>query len=264
MPNGEERLRARAVLLAVLGGLVGFHVRPAELRAQGVVSGESQIERGKALFEKEPCLQCHRLDGRGGTLGPDLSGEGTKGRSPAWLEDQIRDPKSHDPSTVMPAFGNLSDAERADLAAFLESLKGRPAAAPPAAAVAAPGVGGDLPLGGELYRLNCAPCHDVTARGGGLVGVGKNAPSLAGVPPAAIPAFIRAGPGPMPAFKEYVFSDKDVASVVLYVETLQTPAHPGGWGLGYFGTSGETLVTFLIGLVLAVLAALLIEWRGRG
>lgn len=234
-------------------------------------AGQALAEEGRRIFDSQPCLGCHAIDGKGGSLGPDLTDEGNKGRSRAWLMDQIRNPKSHDPTTVMPAFGSLGTRQLEALAAYLESLKGKGPAAPSAKtreegppASAVPAEAGDLPLGGELFRLNCAPCHEATGRGGGLVNVDTNAPSLASVPPAAIPAFIRSGPGAMPAFKDYVFSEKQVASIVLYVRELQNPAHPGGFGLGYLGTVPEGLVALVFGLGLAALAALLIEWKGRG
>jgi ubiquinol-cytochrome c reductase cytochrome c subunit len=226
-------------------------------------AGSNLIAEGQKIFDSQPCLGCHTVDGRGGSVGPNLTDEGAKGRSLAWLKAQISDPQSHDPNTVMPAFKSLNSHQMDALAAYLDSLKGKPTQAPSAPA-AEPGAGGDLPLGGELFRLNCAPCHQMTARGGGLVGTRANAPSLAETDPAAIPAFIRSGPGPMPAFNEYVFSGKEVASLVLYIEALQKPVHPGGFGLFYLGTVPEGLVAFVFGLGLAVLAAVLIEWKGRG
>jgi ubiquinol-cytochrome c reductase cytochrome c subunit len=232
---------------------------------QASQGGQNLVEEGQKIFQSQPCLGCHTVDGRGGAVGPNLSDEGAKGRTLDWLKTQILDPKSHDPSTVMPSFKNLSPHQVDALAAYLQSLRGKPSAAvQPEAPASKPGAGGDLPLGGELFRLNCAPCHEATGRGGGLVGTNINAPSLAKVAPAAIPAFIRSGPGPMPAFNEYIFSEKQIASIVLYVEELQNAAHPGGFGLAYLGTLPEGFVAIVFGLGLAVLAAILIEWKGRG
>gem|GEM_PF-768607 len=291
--RGEARARPVVSLRTAVGGLRAYSPAPPKTPALAVLvgglgicawlwawpalglgspgsgqsspGGQNLVEEGRKIFQSRPCLGCHTVDGKGGSVGPDLSDEGAKGRSLDWLKAQVRDPKSHDPNTVMPSFKSLSPHQVDALAAYLDSLKAGPSGPAPAEAPARePGAGGDLPLGGELFRLNCAPCHQATGRGGGLIGVDRNAPSLAGVSPAAIPAFIRSGPGPMPAFKDYVFSERQVASIVLYVRELQDPAHPGGFGLAYLGTVPEGCVAIVFGLGLAVLAGLLIEWKGRG
>ena len=37
-------------------------------------AGDGSIERGRAIFRDVGCAQCHRLEGEGGTVGPDLGG----------------------------------------------------------------------------------------------------------------------------------------------------------------------------------------------
>jgi len=37
-------------------------------------------EKGKILYNKLRCYYCHRINGIGGTIGPDLTKEGTKNR----------------------------------------------------------------------------------------------------------------------------------------------------------------------------------------
>jgi len=53
------------------------------------------VDRGRELFERNDCLACHKLEGRGGTLrpggaggmeGPDLSRAGAKGIDPSWYD----------------------------------------------------------------------------------------------------------------------------------------------------------------------------------
>lgn len=48
-------------------------------------------DRGKAVFESSGCAQCHRVNGRGGSLGPDLSDVGAF-RSAAYLRESIVTP----------------------------------------------------------------------------------------------------------------------------------------------------------------------------
>jgi putative heme-binding domain-containing protein len=54
----------------------------------------SQANSGKAIFEgKGACVRCHSIDGRGGSLGPDLTEIGLK-RTPQSLRESITDPNA--------------------------------------------------------------------------------------------------------------------------------------------------------------------------
>jgi cbb3-type cytochrome oxidase cytochrome c subunit len=62
------------------------------------------------------------IGGKGGIIGPDLSHVG-KQRDGAWLVKQIKEPKSHNPNTQMPAYPQFSDEEVQALISFLTGLK---------------------------------------------------------------------------------------------------------------------------------------------
>ena len=141
---------------------------------------------GADLFKTKGCLACHRIGGAGGSIGPDLSDEGLKGRSRPWLADQIRNPKSHDPNSVMPSFATLDQQDIERLIDFLLGQKGSsssgtaaPAASPPASqapAAAAPGpsggpgraatILGSAEHGAVLFKDACASCHGPHGAGG--------------------------------------------------------------------------------------------------
>lgn len=74
---------------------------------------------GAKLFKSVGCIACHSIHGAGGSIGPELSGERSKGRNRDWLVRQIRDPRSGNPNSVMPAFTTLSDVQVKDLADYL-------------------------------------------------------------------------------------------------------------------------------------------------
>ncbi|HVR76285.1 MAG TPA: hypothetical protein VMT52_18295, partial [Planctomycetota bacterium] len=61
------------------------------------------------------------------TFAPDLSGIGSKVKSPEWLASWISDPRKHDPKTVMPRFRFEDDADGeqkvADIVAYLLTLR---------------------------------------------------------------------------------------------------------------------------------------------
>ena len=146
------------------------------------------ISKGAAAFRANGCSGCHMIDGAGGSIGPDLSGEGNLSRSREWLSDQIRDPKSHNPNSIMPSFGTLGDQEISSLIDYLMSLAavqpssvasssagsgaGRtPSSAktPTTAAKDAPGVAANIignPEQGELlFGKQCSSCHGPAGRG---------------------------------------------------------------------------------------------------
>jgi nitric oxide reductase subunit C len=94
-----------------------------EAKTGGVVLQEkSQTILGKNVFDQYRCDLCHKIGEKGGTMGPDLTHEGSK-RDALWIEKQIRDPKSHDPNTAMPPFPQITEGEIKVLIGYLTSLK---------------------------------------------------------------------------------------------------------------------------------------------
>lgn len=77
---------------------------------------------GKAVFENNGCSACHEIGGIGGAIGPDLTKVGSR-RDKAWIIDQIRNPKIHNPQSIMPSFARLPDKDIDDLADYLYSLR---------------------------------------------------------------------------------------------------------------------------------------------
>ncbi len=79
--------------------------------------------KGDRLFWNNRCKECHTINGKGGSSGPNLTYVGGK-RSRDYIVQQIKDPKSHNPNTDMPSFRDkLSDQEINDLADYLSGLK---------------------------------------------------------------------------------------------------------------------------------------------
>ncbi len=151
---------------------------PPTAAAPAVLSADEKA--GGDLFKSQGCVACHRIGGTGGNIGPDLSGEGLKGRSRQWLGDHLRNPKAHDPATVMPSFAALGDKAINQLVDYLLSLKGKASATASTGVVAtatngqasAAGAGqgpqeagravtiiGSAEHGVILFEGTCAPCH---------------------------------------------------------------------------------------------------------
>ncbi|MFN2264431.1 MAG: cytochrome b N-terminal domain-containing protein [Anaerolineales bacterium] len=82
----------------------------------------SSAREGQNLFHSLGCSGCHSVMGSGGSAGPDLSNEGISGRTRDWLMNQIKNPNSHNPNTIMPAFSSLNDQQLTQLVDYLLSL----------------------------------------------------------------------------------------------------------------------------------------------
>ncbi|MCX6550235.1 MAG: cytochrome c [Acidobacteria bacterium] len=86
-------------------------------RYETATAGAEIINRGKRLVDEKGCRACHRINGRGGLIGPDLSWAGDKnpeqydygrlsGRRSVftWHEAHFQDPRALVAETVMPSF----------------------------------------------------------------------------------------------------------------------------------------------------------------
>ena len=80
-------------------------------------------------------------------------------------------------------------------------------------------VGEDPARGGELFRLNCASCHNFTGRGGALSS-GKYAPALDGVTEEQIYAAMLTGPQNMPKFSDRQLSPEEKKDIIAYVKSV--------------------------------------------
>ncbi|MBI4715917.1 MAG: cbb3-type cytochrome c oxidase subunit II [Nitrospirae bacterium] len=81
------------------------------------------IQTGRDLFQEKGCGGCHKLDGAGGEVGPDLSSEGDMVTHDAeWHRSHFKNPSSMAPGSIMPVLG-LTDVEIESLTALMLSLK---------------------------------------------------------------------------------------------------------------------------------------------
>lgn len=100
--------------------------------------GAAVINRGKQLINEKGCRACHVINGRGGTVGPDLTFEGMKSPEQfnyerikgfhsefTWHVSHFKNPKELVPESVMPNFG-FSSADAQALAILAMSWKNEP------------------------------------------------------------------------------------------------------------------------------------------
>jgi ubiquinol-cytochrome c reductase cytochrome c subunit len=63
---------------------------------------------------------------------------------------------------------------------------------------------------------------------------------------------VRIGPYVMPRFSKRAISDRQLDSIVRYVDWAKHPDNRGGWGIGDIGPVPEGLVTWFIAVVALV------------
>jgi len=108
------------------------------------------VQEGRDLFVSVGCVACHKIEGKGGVAGPDLSREANLGRSSQWLMTQITDPLKHVPTTTMPAHKNLTQPQLKSLAGFILN---------PSSSPAAPGAGTESKAGEQPSASSAKPAQ---------------------------------------------------------------------------------------------------------
>jgi cytochrome c2 len=130
--QGEKLIWGFAAMISAAAMYTGYVVYHAPAKLTPTFQVESpQAARGEIVYRKNNCSACHRIWDLGGSKGGSLDGIGSR-RDPAWLIRYLSAPNPQVilPSTQkaiyrMPSFAGLSQGDRADLVAFLVSLKAR-------------------------------------------------------------------------------------------------------------------------------------------
>ena len=261
MPRRLRRRLSGAVALAFALGTVGVGYSTvaaaaapkAQAASSSAPAGETvEARKGRQLYETS-CIACH-----GGNLqgvrdrGPTLIGVGeaavyfqvSTGRMPvARQEAQVerKEPKYDKDQTLQ-------------LAAYVQSVGGGPEL--PTGDLR--GNDSNLAEGGELFRLNCAACHNFAGRGGAL-SAGKYAPSLTPADDLTMWTAMLSGPQNMPAFSDNQLSPEQKQAITNYVLTINEQKDPGGSSIGRLGPVPEGLVIWVVGIGAIML---MILWIG--
>jgi ubiquinol-cytochrome c reductase cytochrome c subunit len=146
----------------------------------------------------------------------------------------------------------LSEHEIKALVAYVATFGGPPIPTP------RPELG-NVSQGLALFTEHCAGCHQVMAQGGYVTGALP--PDLVQASPRQVAEAVRIGPYVMPKFSERSISDRQLDSIVRYVEYTKRPVRAGGWGLGYIGPVPEGLVTWFLAIPLLIGLCLLLGRR---
>lgn len=243
--SGRRSPLAAAALIGIglllTGGLyAGATAAIAATDDTSTTASTLTVEDGKKLFQAN-CATCHGLDLQGTPNGPSLYGVGelsvhfqvSTGRMPL----QAQAPQA--PQKPV----QFTDEQIAAMAAFVQSTSPGPTF--PSDEVL--DGEGDVAEGAELFRINCAMCHNVAGAGGALT-EGKYAPNLHSTTPVNMYAAMVTGPQNMPVFNDLNLSLEDKRDIISYLIFLQENESPGGFSLGSLGPVSEGLFIWIFGI----------------
>jgi ubiquinol-cytochrome c reductase cytochrome c subunit len=236
----RRRLANTAGLLAalVLTGALYSVFAPAQAADEG--TSESAAEAaGREVYERS-CISCHGANLEGvPDRGPSLIGVG---EAAVYFQTHTgRMPLARQEADAPEKPRVLSDEEIDQLMAYVQANGGGPTL--PSGDLR----DGDLAAGGELFRLNCASCHNFVGEGGALSS-GKSAPSLNDANDLEIYTAMLTGPENMPVFGDNQLTPEEKRSIINYVQTIKEQADPGGAGIGRIGPVSEGLVAWVVGI----------------
>jgi ubiquinol-cytochrome c reductase cytochrome c subunit len=118
----------------------------------------------------------------------------------------------------------------------------------------------EIARGSELFRLNCASCHNFTGRGGAL-SAGKYAPTLDPANEQEIYQAMLTGPQNMPKFSDRQLTPDEKKDIIAFVKDTDSKVSPGGYALGGLGPVTEGVAIWLVGIVALIGATLWIGSR---
>ena len=182
---------------------------------------------GKLITELA-CLSCHRFNGRGGDMAPDLTWEGSSVQR-QWLTAFLHNPNTLRPSLIrrMPRF-NLSDSDNAELTDYILTVYQSPAIDADLAPTTTPDV---VEHGRQLFysKYACQSCHIVdTKTDKGYIG-----PTLTQVGSRLTPAWTYAWLKNPQALRPGVaepnqnMSDEDARALTDFLMSLKAPGGRG-------------------------------------
>jgi mono/diheme cytochrome c family protein len=179
------------------------------------------------VYERYKCYACHRFNGYGGTLAPDLSFEGSRAQK-KWIADFLKNPQTIRPTLIlrMPQF-NMSDKDAATAAEYLSLAVQKPDVNPESVDTRqfTPAM---VSMGKQLYEVKyqCQACHTIGGTGGY---VGPNLNNAGNwLTPAWIGAWLRNPQALQPDTIEprRNFTDEEISALTAYLMTLRVGIKP--------------------------------------
>lgn len=224
-------------LLATGGAYAAFSSASADASVD--LSSPAVIEEGQKLFAAN-CSTCHGQQAQGTANGPSLVGVGSASVDFQVGTGRMPMQKSGPQAEAKPV--QFTDEQTKALAAYVASL-----APGPAIPSQSQLEDGDVSNGGQLFRINCAMCHNVAGAGGALT-EGKYAPELKGVAAVHVYEAMLTGPQNMPVFNDLNLTPDEKKDIISYLTYIEENPSAGGLELGSLGPVSEGLFLWIFGL----------------
>lgn len=232
-------------------GFVAALLTPDPQSATAANVDAAQIARGAEIYQTS-CITCHGQNLQGVTdRGPSLVGVGQA--ATYFQVSSGRMPAVENGAQILRKEPVFDAAQTDDLAAFIQANGGGPVIPEGSLRNDA-----EIAMGGELFRLNCASCHNFTGQGGAL-SQGKFAPNLDPATDQQIYGAMLSGPQNMPKFGDGQLTPDEKTAIISFVQNNKETIDPGGYAAGGFGPAPEGLIAFLVGMGAIVAATL---WMG--
>lgn len=252
--NRKTRTGRRSPVVSAMLLLVGllatggsYALFTASASAETTAAVDALVDEGEKLFQAN-CASCHGLNAEGGPAGPNLHGVGAAAVDFQVGTGRMPMAASGPQAEVKPQ--QFTDEQVKALAAYVASLAPGPGI--PTEEVLTSGE--DVANGAELFRINCAMCHNVAGAGGALT-EGKYAPDLRDVTAAHIYEAMVTGPQNMPVFNDLNITPQDKADIIAYLEFIDDSNNAVGIvDLGGLGPVSEGLFVwiFALGSIVAI------------
>jgi ubiquinol-cytochrome c reductase cytochrome c subunit len=242
--HGRRHPLAGALLLViglfVTGGAYAATTAGIAYAESPPVSQAQLVDDGEKLFLAN-CASCHGLNAEGTVAGPSLIGVGALSVDFQVGTGRMPMAASGPQAEVKPV--QFTQPQIDAMGAFVQSLAPGPDLPDPRYYAA----DGDAAVGAELFRINCAMCHNVAGAGGALT-EGKYAPHLRDLQPVHIYGAMVTGPQNMPVFSDMNLTPEEKNDIITYLKYLDETPSVGGFTLGSLGPVSEGLFVWLIGL----------------
>ncbi|MBP2331147.1 ubiquinol-cytochrome c reductase cytochrome c subunit [Kibdelosporangium banguiense] len=250
--RSSKRRRRISGLLALGVALIGVGALYSAIAPEPQTANAAQdpalIRKGEQIYNNT-CITCH---GEGA--------EGVKDRGPSLIGIGEASVYFQTSTGRMPLAAQTAQAERKppklspdEIDAVIAFIESKGAGGPKLPSETGAQLRGDNPArGGELFRMNCASCHNFTGRGGALSS-GKFAPELDPATEEQLYAAMLSGPQNMPKFSDRQLSPEEKKDIIAYVKSVTDGNNnPGGAPLGGLGPQSEGLIAFIVGMAALV------------
>lgn len=226
--------------LLVTGGIYAGATAAMASAQPTTTTSSLTADDGKKLFQAN-CATCHGMSLQGTADGPSLYGVGalavefqvSTGRMPL----QAQGPQA----PQKPA--QFTEDQILAMSEWVQSQAPGPTFPDPKVLDGQ----GNVANGAELFRMNCAMCHNVAAAGGALT-QGKYAPALTSTSALHMYAAMTTGPQNMPVFNDMTLTTEEKRDIISSLLFLQQNESAGGFSLGSLGPVSEGLFIWIFGI----------------